>query len=37
MDYELSVKMLDYVTKVLGQKAIVVEADDLQSDPGKSA
>ncbi len=35
MDYEQSVKMHEYVTKTLGQKSIIVDADDLQADPGE--
>ncbi len=34
MSYLQPLMMLEYVQKRLGQKAIVIDADDLQADPG---
>ena len=34
VDYKYLYKMYEFVTKELGQEAIIVESDDLLQDPG---
>ena len=35
-NYTVMLQVHEYVTKTLGQKSVIVDADDLKQDPGKT-